>query len=289
MDEPEEKEEEPEEIEKEPEAEDDSEETTDEEEKPEEESEYITIRHNGKDVSLTYDELIANAQKGFNYEYMKSEVTEERRTVAAERQQVQQESEMQRAFMTEYAELMSMDSQLQQYQSVNWNAYVDQDPIEANKAYMRYQELVNTRNLKANDVNSKQTNAQRVKQQNLAQVIESGARELKQSIRDWSPEKAKELKIMGVESYQFTPEEMAQVYDPRMVKVLNDAYQWRQLQSKKPQIVKKVADVPKVVKPGNNSKPDAKAERAKQFQQMRKLKSKKARESVADSLLDAYV
>ena len=82
---------------------------------------------------------------------------------------------------------------------------------------------------------------------------------------------------------------MAQVYDPRMVKVLNDAYQWRQLQSKKPEISKKVVTVPKIVKPGNNAKPDAATERAKQFKQLSTLKSRKARESVAEGLLDKYI
>ncbi len=49
---------------------------------------------------------------------------------------------------------------------------------------------------------------------------------------------------------------MASIADPRFVKVLADAMAWRELQSKKPEVEKKVTSAPKALKP---SRPDPKA------------------------------
>lgn len=47
-------------------------------------------------------------------------------------------------------------------------------------------------------------------------------------------------------SYGFTNEELAQVYDPRLVRMMKDAAAFRELQSKKAEVTKKVAEAPKM-------------------------------------------
>ena len=47
-------------------------------------------------------------------------------------------------------------------------------------------------------------------------------------------------------SYGFTSEELGQVYDPRLVRMMKDATAFRELQSKKAEVTKKVAEAPKL-------------------------------------------
>jgi hypothetical protein len=73
-----------------------------------------------------------------------------------------------------------------------------------------------------------------------------------------------------------------------MVKVLHDAYQWRQLQAKKPEVQKRVSLAPKSPKP--SGKVDDPGQNRNVL--MKKLKSGRtetARRTIADSLLDKFV
>ena len=47
-------------------------------------------------------------------------------------------------------------------------------------------------------------------------------------------------------SYGFTSEELGQVYDPRLVRMMKDAAAFRELQSKKAEVTKKVAEAPRL-------------------------------------------
>jgi hypothetical protein len=265
-----------------------------EEEKTEEETpEYITIRANGKDVELTYDEVIEHAQKGLDYYKKTTELAEQRKTFETQAQQEKQEIQLRSDLINEISELKSIDSQLLQYSQVNWDAYQDQDPIEAIKAYRRYQELQNSRQQKVTEISNKQQHVNQQREAARLEASERGAAQVKEAIRSWTPERAQELIKTGVESYGFTSDEMVNlmryVEDPRMVVVLNDAAKWRELQSKKPNIAKKAAEAPKIIKSGNTPKIDEKTERATAFKKMAQAKTKQTREKIADGLLDRFI
>ena len=86
------------------------------------------------------------------------------------------------------------------------------------------------------------------KQQELAQRIEKGKEVLAKEIPNWSRDTSQAIISTGKE-YGFTEDELSQVYDPRYVKVLHDAMQWRKLQSN-PTVKNKVSQAKPVVKPG---------------------------------------
>lgn len=103
-----------------------------------------------------------------------------------------------------------------------------------------------------------------------AETVASEREKLFEAIPDWRDE-AKFLsavKKMSDEAtaYGFNPEELAGISDHRMIRVLNDAIAYRELQKAKPAIAKKVAEAKPALKPG--SKPDkareTDAERQKQ-------------------------
>lgn len=267
--------EEPEESEGEPEAEP-------------EEPEYVEITYKGKPVKLTADEVLEHASKGFDYTQKTMELAEQRRTMESKEQQLQQQYQLQQQNLQGYAQLMSMDAQLEQYQNVNWEGWIDQDPIEAQKAWQKYQMLQNRRQETAIKLTADQQRLANEQNANLQRQLADASEQLKREIKGWSAELATELRMTGVTDYGFSESEMNNIYDPRMVKVLHDAHQWRKLQAAKPQTLKKVTDAPKAAKP-NSKTVDAQAKRGQLMKQLKQAKSAKNRAAIADSLLDAYV
>ena len=251
------------------------------------EPEYVEIRHNGKPVKMTLDEVLEHASKGFDYTVKTQELAETRRQIDAQAQLLQQNYQLQQVTLQQTAALYSMDSQLKNYENVNWDGWMDQDPIEASKGWQKFQMLKSSRDDVANSITQTQNQAQYQTQQQLSRQLAEGANTLAREIKNWSPELAKSLKQNALD-YGFSDTELDQVYDPRMVKVLHDAYQWRQLQSKKPEVQKRVTQAPKSAKPsGKIDNPEA--NRKNLLKQLKTAKGTTTRASIANSLLDKFV
>ena len=257
------------------------------EDNAEDEPEYVEITHNGKPVKLTLDEVIEHASKGFDYTQKTQQIAEQRKQLETLAQTVQQQYQLQQATIQETAKVYAMDSQLANYQNVNWDAWMDQDPIEASKGWQKFQMLKSQRDEVANSVQQIQAQNQQMTMQQLQQKLSEGAQQLANEIKGWSPELAKSLKSNALE-YGFTDSELDQVYDPRMVKVLHDAYQWRQLQAKKPEVQKRVSLAPKSAKPGGKIENENQT-RSALLKQLKTGRSEKTRRAIADSLLDKFV
>lgn len=258
-----------------------------EEDNAEDEPEYVEITHNGKPVKLTLDEVIEHASKGFDYTQKTQQLADQRKQIEALAQNVQQQYQLQQATIQETAKVYAMDSQLANYQNVNWDAWMDQDPIEASKGWQKFQMLKSQRDEAANNIQQVQAQTQQMSLHQLQQKLNEGAQQLANEIKGWSPELAKSLKSNALE-YGFSETELDQVYDPRMVKVLHDAYQWRQLQAKKPEVQKRVSLAPKSPKPGGKVENENQT-RSTLLKQLKTGRSEKTRRAIADSLLDKFV
>jgi hypothetical protein len=235
------------------ESDDDTQETeqadTDEEEA---DSELVEIERNGKKYSIPKElepELLLQA----DYTRKTQEVAEQRKQVEQSWQQLQQAAAIQQNNIQEYARLMAIDSQLQNYQQADWNALYNADPVEFVRLKEEHRDLIDSRNQIANTITLKQQQAQAEQQQNLAKIIEEGKQVLAREIPNWNIDTAKALSQYGVEKYGFKQEEMQNVIDPRMVKVLHKAYLYDQLNNGKSVTQKKVQNLPKVSKPGSVS------------------------------------
>lgn len=276
-------------VEAKPEPEEVEDEAPEEEAQEEDEPEYVELRHNGKPVRMKLEDVIEHAQKGFDYTQKTQEIAEQRRQVEQFAQHVQQQAALQQQFQQEIAQITAMDMQLQRFKDVDWSTYTDHDPVEATKAWQRYQILQQQRAEVANGLNQRQAALQneiaRRADMNLAEAAQSLERELGKA---WNAETRAALKANAKE-YGFSDDELAQVADPRVVKVLFDAYKWRQMQQQKPAVQKKVSEAPKLAKPGQ--KP-AQAENTQRKQLQKMLKSsavKSKREAAAMALLDDFV
>lgn len=186
-----------------------------------------------------------------DYTRKTQEVAEQRKQVEAEREQLKQLAEVQQSNLQEYANLMALDSQLQKFQQVDWNALYDQDPAEFVRLKETYRDLQDTRSGLANNIVAKQQQQMQEQQANYAKIVEQGRATLAKEIPNWNPTLAKEIADYGIKKLGFNEQEVSSVIDPRVVKMLHKAYLYDQLQAKKPVAAKKVENLPKVAKPGS--------------------------------------
>jgi len=159
-------------------------------------------------------------------------VAEQRRAIEAQALQIQQQAQLSQQYVAEYAEALSLDKELAQYQNINWNQLMDADPVQAMKLDRQMRELQARRDHVVSSVTQKQQAQQFESQRIAAQRLAEGRAVLEREIKGWTPETAKALASFGKEQ-GFTEAELAQVNDPRTVKLLHKAWQYDQLMKAK--------------------------------------------------------
>lgn len=234
-----------------------------EETQEEQEARILTLKHNGEEVQKTEEEVITLAQQGFDYTQKTQALAEERKQVEAYSQalkaqedQFQQQVQIQSVLMQEIASVTAIDNQIAQFQGVNWQQLSDSDPVEAQKLFFTYSSLQQQRTQLAQQVAVKQNEISQMQQQRKEQMLREGAEVLARDIPGWGKEKAAEVLNAG-KQYGFNDQELSSVMDPRMVKVLNDAAQWRKLQASKPNVTNKVNQAKPIMKSGSKDSKNA--------------------------------
>lgn len=159
-------------------------------------------------------------------------VAEQRRAIEAQALQIQQQAQLSQQYVAEYAEALSLDKELAQYKNINWNQLMDADPVQAMKLDRQMRELQARRDHVVSSVTQKQQAQQFESQRIAAQRLAEGRAVLEREIKGWTPETAKALASFGKEQ-GFTEAELAQVNDPRTVKLLHKAWQYDQLMKAK--------------------------------------------------------
>lgn len=200
---------------------------------------------------------LSELQKGYlrqqDYTRKTQEVARARAEAeAAVQQQIQQAQQayQQQLMVVRQALIAQAAPELQ---NVDWNKLANEDPAEFVRLSAKAQQVQTS--LQAVDAEMRQHAQQRQQhmQQALAQVVQESVQVLRNDIPEWSDTKYRDLMKAGIDEYGFTQEEIGNVYDARVIKMLHDAAQWRQLQKAKPAVEKKLVTVPKVLKPGTQN------------------------------------
>jgi hypothetical protein len=233
-----------------------TEEQTEEEESEEEQPQTtVRLKVDGEEIEKPLEEVIALAQQGLDYTQKTQKVADERRnleqyaqTIKVQEQQLQESAQVQQALIDDYAQLKAIDNQLAQFQQANWDQLSDTDPVEAQRLFFKYSQLQTQRGQVADTLAHKQQQMAQSQAKRNQQLVIEGQEILKRDIPGWNEEKAREIFTSG-KDYGFTEDELNRVIDPRVVKTLYDAIQWRKLQAN-PTAKQKVSQAKPIVKPG---------------------------------------
>lgn len=161
----------------------------------------------------------------------------------------------------------------QELNGVNWQQLSREDPAEFVRLSARQNEIKQLfdysqqelqkldaeRNAKFNEERDK-----------AAKVAVETLQDPVGGIPNWSNSLYEKVLKTATDHYGFKFEEVGNVTDPRMIRVLHDADKYIELQKAKPLVDKKVAAIPKVVRPGNAERSDQTAQDSKDL--MKRLK-----------------
>ena len=228
-----------------------SEEQSEEQEETEEgeQPQTFTVKVDGKEVSVTLDEL----QKGYS---RTQDYTRKTQQIAEVRKQVEQETHAVRAEREQYAQLLgALQTQLQSSEpQIDLERLYHEDPIE----WVRQKEVMRERQEKLGAIQSEQQRLYQVSQYEQQRAMEaqlaSQQEALLAALPDWKdPKKAKAEKALVIESAKaagFTDEDLKSVYDHRLVLLLRKAALFDQMVSKRQGIKPVVNNGPRPAKPG---------------------------------------
>ena len=205
------------------------------------------VEGGGKEVKkYSLNELKAQRMMQADYQRKTAELARQREEVQQSlRQGIEKERE-------QYKQALDVQQKLvwslaaQDLQNADMDKLATEDPAE----YIRVQNRLNKFNQVIQGIQAEQ---QKLAQQELEHlqkdVLPKAAEQIQRDIPNWGPEVKQTLIKTGMD-YGFSQEELHAVVDPRVIKVLHDAYQYQQYKAQKPIADKKVVAKPKVLKPG---------------------------------------
>lgn len=239
-------------------------------ETPQEEVRRLKLKYKGEEKEFLEPEVIELAQKGYDYTQKSQALAREKEEIAVKvKQEVQERQRQFEAQLDVYkqAVLKMADPEVL---SADLGKLAVEDPARAFQISLRRQELGQT--LQAITTEQQRLASQRNDEarSQMQRQAKEAVEILQQEIPGWSNDLYGKVLKTGVSEYGFRSEEVSAITDPRAIKVLHDAMQYRALKAKPVSGNRATAPVPKVVKPGTSEKPDASADKWKQG--MAKLK-----------------
>jgi len=196
--------------------------------------------------------LISAKEKSLKADYTQKtqEASEMRKAATAYYEQTQQQAAFNQQHIEGIARLQNLQTQVKEYDAINWNDLADTDPV----TFLKYQhartqlreqhsQLYSELSGNANAMSQQQADQRRKSEQDGQQV-------LAKDLPGWGAEYAAKINQFGQKTYGFSAEELGNIYDPRMVKVLSDALKYQELKTKGVK-AKQVPEAPKrFVRPG---------------------------------------
>lgn len=243
-----------------------------------EDSPFYTVKVNGQELDVTLDEL----RNGYSRDADYRQKTEE---LSHQRKQFQSESEKQRQ---DYSQKLNELNQRLSAAQVDLNAEInsadldklyDEDPTEAARVERKLKK-------KQDALNQSIQQTQTEQRQQFETFLQDQQRKLVSKMPEFSdPAKASSLKAnmkSTLNNYGFNDQEVAQVYDHRIVMLVNDAMKYRSMQNSKPNIAKKIT---KPSRPFSSGVKQGKSEanlklRREKFSRLKKSGSMKAAQDV---------
>lgn len=152
-------------------------------------------------------------------------VAEQRRALEAQQQAVQQAQQMSAAEIRAFAKLDTLNSQLAEFQGIDWSALDHSDPQVQHAKGVRDELLREQATLNA-QLTEHMTLKQAQAQREAAKAREAEEARAAKEIKDWSPEKRQTLEQFAIS--QGIPAEYAKDAGAAEFKILDKAHRWDQ-------------------------------------------------------------
>jgi len=258
-----------------------------EEEEEVEQPDIYTVKVDGEEYEVTQDELLNGYQRQQAYTKRSQELAEQRKAFEAEAQQVAQ---MRDAYAQQLEQLSQYNQQILGDAEPDWDALAKE--YSAEELFL-YKTKLDQQKEQARQVEAeKQVLAQQQAQEQQAQMQQHLAEqreEMLDRIPQWRDEDVRTSEREQVIKYAqqsvgFSPQEIANASDARAIELLYKAWQWDNLQSKKPAAKKKASKAPKMAKAGQPKTKAQVASRQKQ-KSLKRLNNERSIDAAVNYLM----
>lgn len=258
-----------------------------EEEEEVEQPDIYTVKVDGEEYEVTQDELLNGYQRQQAYTKRSQELAEQRKAFEAEAQQVAQ---MRDAYAQQLEQLSQYNQQILGDAEPDWDALAKE--YSAEELFL-YKTKLDQQKEQARQVEAeKQALAQQQAQEQQAQMQQHLAKqreEMLDRIPQWRDEDVRTSEREQVIKYAqqsvgFSPQEIANASDARAIELLYKAWQWDNLQSKKPAAKKKASKAPKMAKAGQPKTKAQVASRQKQ-KSLKRLNNERSIDAAVNYLM----
>lgn len=214
------------------------------------EPKVFTVKVDGKEVEVTLEELQKGYSRTQDYTRKTQQIAEMRKATEAELQAIRAERQQYAQLLGALSEQVKTAAEPQ----IDWDRLYQEDPIE----YVRQREVMRENREKAAAIQAEQARLAQISQQEQMQQLQvlkaKESEKLVEALPGWKdPAKAKAEKAMLVEFGQkmgFSPQELGNIYDHRVVLALRKAALYDQMQAKRQGIKPVTNNGPKPAKPG---------------------------------------
>lgn len=253
-------------------------ETEEVEAEPPQKPERYTVKVNGEELKVTLDELKAGYSRDSDYRQKTQALQAERRAIEADRAKEHERLSTERR--TFQSALEALATELMQAGGPS-DQELQRLRVEDPQSYLIAMEDRRARQQRVGAIfqQAEQNGRQHAESMKAAaqKALNEGRAKLPELIPEWrdSAVQDREAKALAgyMERHGYSRDEIALLIDPRAVKLLRKAWQYDELQTRKPVIQKKVAQAPKpTVKPGPAPASRAQIEQDKQAAMHKQLK-----------------
>jgi hypothetical protein len=193
------------------------------------------VKVNGQELDVTLDELRNGYSRDADYRQKTEELSNQRKIFQSESEKQRQDYSQK---LTELNQMMSIAQQQlnEEANQVDLEKLYEDDPSEA----MRIEHRMKKKQEKLDQAMQK---SQAEQKQQFDSFLQDQQTKLVAKMPEFNdPQKASQLKSSmktTLTNYGFNNQEIAQVYDHRIVMLVNDAMKYRNMQSSKPGLAKK--------------------------------------------------
>ena len=255
------------------------------EEEEVEQPEYYTVKVDGEELQVTQDELLNGYQRQQAYTKRSQELAEQRKAFEQEAAQV---SQMRDNYAQQLEQLSEQLKQVNQ-QEPDWAELAKQYSAEELIVYKaqldQQKEYARQVEQERQAVAQQQMQEQQAKMQ---QHLASQRQEMLERIPAWQDEDTRNRERLEVIKYAqrrgFSEDELANASDARAIEILHKAWQWDNLQQKKPDAKKKARKAPKMARAGQPKTKKQVASRQRQ-QAMSRLNKERSVDAAVDLLM----
>jgi hypothetical protein len=198
-----------------------------------------------------------------DYTQKTQELAEQRRQVEAHTQQAMEKERTQYLSALETLHRFVLQAAAPDLANVDWSRLAAENPNEYVRLSNRAREVNAAQEAVRMEYEKVLGQQSKERKERLDKAVEESRAKLKEAIPSWSDDLYQTLLKRGVDTYGFKADEVSQVYDSRVMRVLHDAHQFHLLKDAKPASEKKVVAVPPVLKRGaSEQKPNPQTQQA---------------------------